>query len=56
MTMTTQTVDEDYRIAVLGMLITGQWFAENADKTSNPLLLLTSGVLHDVGVNHLNIE
>jgi hypothetical protein len=48
MAMTTKTVEEDFKISVLGLLVTGQWFAENADKKSNPLLILTSGVLHDV--------
>lgn len=48
MTMSNETLITDFKVAVCGMSTAGQWFSQNADTTNNPLLLLTSGVLHEV--------
>lgn len=48
MSLDQKTLENDFKIAVCGMNTASQWYAKNADKSDNPLLLLTSGVLHEV--------
>jgi hypothetical protein len=53
MTVTPEILEADFKIAAIGTLIAGQWFATNAntsrvDQGEYPLLLVTGGVLHQV--------
>ncbi|KAI9759426.1 MAG: hypothetical protein M4579_002340 [Chaenotheca gracillima] len=51
MTVTPAVLEADFKTSVLGTLVAGQWFAENANKSriadgEYPLLLIPAGGLH----------
>lgn len=53
MTLKHEVLEADFKVSAVGTLVTGQWFAENANtsKVSDgeyPLLLVTGGLLHQV--------
>lgn len=46
-------LETDFKVSAVGTLISGQWFARNADTSrvkegEYPLLLVTGGLLHQV--------
>ncbi len=48
-----EVLEADFKVSAVGTLVTGQWFAENANtsKVGNgeyPMLLVTGGILHQV--------
>jgi hypothetical protein len=53
MALSPEVLEADFKVSAAGTLITGQWFAKNADtsKVHNgeyPLFLVTGGLLHQV--------
>lgn len=51
MSVTPEILEEDFKLAATGTLVTGQWFAENADTSgvpqgNYPIIFFTSGTLH----------
>jgi hypothetical protein len=53
MTVKPETLESDFKTSAIGTLVTGQWFAENAntskvEKGEYPMLLVTGGLLHQV--------
>ena len=53
MTLKSEVLEADFKVSAVGTLVTGQWFAENANtsKVSGgeyPMLLVTGGLLHQV--------
>jgi hypothetical protein len=54
MTVKPETLEADFKVAAIGTLVASQWFAKNAttsrvNQGEYPLLLVTGGVLHQVG-------
>lgn len=53
MSLKPEVLEADFKVSAVGTLVTGQWFAKNANisKVSDgeyPLLLVTGGVLNQV--------
>jgi hypothetical protein len=53
MTVKPETVEADFKTSAIGTLVTGQWFAKNANTSrvkqgEYPLLLVTGGMLDRV--------
>lgn len=49
LTVSPETLEFDFKLAVVGSLVTGQWFTKNADLESeeqHPIIYFTSGPLH----------
>ncbi|KAF7507059.1 hypothetical protein GJ744_010987 [Endocarpon pusillum] len=51
MTVKHEVLEADFKVSAVGTLVTGQWFAENANTSKvgdgeYPLLLVTGGLLH----------
>ena len=50
-----EILEEDFKTSAIGTLVAGQWFANNANTTKvdqgeRPMLLIPSGILHQVRV------
>jgi hypothetical protein len=54
MTLKLETLEADFKVSAVGTLVTGQWFAKNADISKvpdeYPMLLVTGGLLHRVRI------
>ena len=55
LTVSPEVLAQDFQVSAVGTLVAGQWFAKNANTSrvshgEYPLLLVTGGVLHKVGL------